>query len=130
MQKRASSQAAWALLTEGVTQARVETHRAQHLLNRAQRLIDASEEKDHIYQVAGDIILALPQRLERMAIILDRTGLALSRMGEEFLEARLPLSDKAMVDEAIEAAFGKGSHHHSMVDRVASRYLKKVGLDE
>lgn len=61
MQKRASSQAAWALLTEGVTQARVETHRAQHLLNRAQRLIDASEEKDHIYQVAGDIILALPR---------------------------------------------------------------------
>ena len=130
-QKQASSQAAWALLTEGVTSARVETHRVQHLMNRAQRLIDASEHKEQIYQLAGDLILAMPQRLEHMATILDRTGLALSKMGSEFLEARLPLSDKVMVDEAIEAAFGRGSPHESMATRVATRYLKKkVGRGE
>lgn len=124
-QKCASSQVAWALLTEGVTSARVEAHRIQHLTNRAQQLVDASEDKEHIYQVAGDIILALPKRLEQLAITLDRTSLALSKMGEDFLEARLPLSEKTLVDEAVESAFGKGSPHESMVVRVATRYLEK-----
>jgi len=129
VKKKSSSQVAWALLTEGVTQARVETHRAQHLVGRAQRLVDASEQKDHIYQVAGDIVLALPKRLERLATVLDRTGLALSKMGEDFLESRLPLSEKVMVDEAIEAAFNRGTPHHSMIKRVARRYLKK-GMEQ
>lgn len=123
--KDASSQAAWALLMEGIAQARVETHRAQHLLNRALRLIEDSEKKEYLHQVAGDIIQALPQRLDRTAVILDRTGLALSKMGEEFLEARLSIADKNMVDEAIESAFGKGSMHHSAVSRISLRYLKK-----
>lgn len=122
-QKRASSQAAWALLTEGVTRARVETHRVQHLVNRARQLVDSSEEKDHIYQVAGDILIALPQRLEQVAMVLDRTGLALSKMGEEFLGARLPLSEKTMVDEAVAAAFGKPTPRKSMASRVADRYM-------
>lgn len=124
--RRASSQAAWALLTEGVTRARVETHRIQHLINRAMKLVDTSEEKDHLYQVAGDIILALPTRMEQLAIVLDRTGLALSKMGIEFLDARLPLSDKQMVEEAVSAAFGGKTPRKSMTARVADRYMEKV----
>ena len=125
--KNASSQAAWALLTEGVALARVETHRMRHLVERALGLIEKSPEKEHLYQVAGDIILGMPQRLDKMEVVLDRTGLALSKMGEEFLEARLPLSEKRLVDDAIESAFG-GSQLHQSVERVASRYIEAVNI--
>lgn len=120
--KTASSQAAWALLTQGVTQARVEAHRIQHLLSRAQTLVENSDEKEHLYQVAGDIITGLPHRLEQLTLVLDRTGLALAKMGESFLSSRLPLADKTMVDEAVEAAFGGGQLRQAQ--HLAQRYLK------
>jgi len=124
-QTTASSQAAWALLTEGVTNARVEAHRLQHLIGRATALVEGSDEKEHLYQVAGDIIVAMPQRLDQLLRALDRTGLALSKMGEEFLSSRLPLSDKTMVEEAVASAFGKGQPRHSEARRLAQRYLQK-----
>lgn len=121
--KQASSQAAWALLMEGVSHARVDAHRLKHLINRAIRLVEASDEKEHLYQVAGDIIVGIPKRLEHLETDLDRTGLALSKMGAEFLSARLSLSDKAMVDEAVEAAFGRGTPKDSDVERLARRFM-------
>jgi len=127
--KTATSQASWALLTEGVTRARVDAHRLRHLIARAEKLVEGSEEKEHLYQVAGDIIQAVPQRLQSLERALDRTSLALSKMGESFLEARLPLSDKTMVDEAVEAAFGGGGTKHSTpVQRVAARWAARQRL--
>ena len=123
--KKANSQAAWALLTEGVTSARLEAHRLQHLVNRATQLVEGSSHKDHIFEVAGDIIVGMPTRLDRLITDLDRTGLALSRMGQDFLESRLSLDDKNLVDEAVSSAFGKGQSKHSeMAQRVARRYLR------
>ena len=124
-QKTASSQVAWALLTEGVTLARVESHRLRHLINRATQLVEKSKFEDHIYQVAGDIIEGLPRRLTALEVALDRTALALSKMGDEFLDSRLPLGDKMMVDEAVEAAFGKSRPFRSIEARIVARYLKE-----
>lgn len=121
-QKNASSQAAWALLTEGVASARIEAHRLRHLVGRAQKLVEQSTHREHIQQIAGDILLAVPQRLDRLEIDLDRTALALSKMGEEFLDARLPLGDKTMVDEAVQPAFGGGKMRTS-VERLAQRWI-------
>jgi len=124
--KQASSQAAWALLMEGVAHARVDAHRLKHLINRAIRLVEASDEKEHLYQVAGDIIVGIPQRLEHLETDLDRTSLALSKMGAEFLTARLSISDKAMVDEAVESAFGRPTPKDSDVERLARKYMRKA----
>lgn len=121
--KQASSQAAWALLTEGVSQARVDAHRLNHLINRALQLVEASDEKEHLYQIGGDIILGAPKLLKSLERDLDRTSLALSKMGIEFLSARLPLSDKTMIDEAIEAAFGSATLRNSDVDKLARRFM-------
>ena len=126
--KSASSQAAWALLTEGVTRARVEAHRLQHLLTRAIKMVEDSADKDHLYEMAGDIISAAPTRLDALNVALDRTGLALSKMGVEFLDSRLPLSEKTMVDEAVASAFGGGGgQRNSLEARVARRYLSERG---
>lgn len=123
--KKASSQAAWALLTEGVTHSRVEVHRLRHLVNRAMRLIEASDHRDHFFQMAGDVIVGIPRRLTALETDLDRTGLALSKMGAEFLESRLPLSDKIMVDEAVESAFG-GNRQRQSIARIVDRYMGPV----
>lgn len=125
--KNASSQAAWALITEGVVAARVEAHRLKLLLNRALKLVEQSEQKEHIQQVAGDLVKGAPVRLEKLEMDLDRTSLALSKMGETFLEARLSLHDKNHVTEAVMPAFGGGQHRYgSAVDRLATRYFIAV----
>jgi len=120
--KRASSEAAWALLTQGVTSARLELHRLRHLVNRSLRLVEDSPQKEHLYQVAGDIIQAMPKRVDRMTVILDRTSLALSRMGGDYLSARLPLEDKQLVEEAVAPA---GGFRKSRLSRLAGRWLRK-----
>jgi hypothetical protein len=122
-EKTASSQAAWALLTEGVSRSRLETHRIQLLVERVMKLVEASDHKEHIYQVAGDAIQAMPKRLSALEVALDRTSLALSKMGVEFYDSRLPLSEKALVDEAISAAFGSSRSKDSAA-RVARRFRK------
>lgn len=126
--KQASSQASWALITGGVTNARVEAHRLRHLVSRASKLVEGSDHKEHLYQVAGDVIVALPTRLTNLELLLDKTALALSKMGESFLEARLPLSEKNEVEEAVEPSFGGGFNRFSedeSVNRVAQRWVRQ-----
>lgn len=130
LNKSASSQATWALLTEGVTRARLESHRIRHMLNRVLKLVEDSEEKDHIYQIAGDVIVGVPERMDQLDVALDRTGLALSRMGIDFLDSRLSLSDKRLVEDAVSSAFGKPQHRESAEERVASKYLERAGKHE
>lgn len=129
--RTASSQVAWALLTEGVTRARLESHRLQHLLNRALKLVEASKDKEHLYQIAGDIITGMPDRLDMLQQALDRTNLALSKMGQEFLSSRLSLSDKTLVDEALESAFSTPKPRHSeAATRIADKFLQKRLLQD
>lgn len=124
--KIASSEAAWALITEGVTKARLETHRLRHLMVRGMKMVEKSPSKDHLYQMAGDIFLGAPRRIEALETVLDRTSLALSKMGESYLSARLPFDDKALVEEAVDPA---GGFKKSRVERLARRWLQKVARD-
>lgn len=123
--KQSSSAAAWALITEGVVAARIEAHRLKHLVNRAMKLVEQSDHAEHLHQIAGDLILAAPRRLEKLELDLDRTSLALAKMGESFLEARLPLHDKTQVEEAVKPAFGGGGHRYGYaVEQVALRWIQ------
>ncbi len=120
--KKASSEAAWALLMEGVSAARLEAHRLKHLVSRCQKLVDQSNQREHLYQVAGDAIVDMPNRLQRLETVLDRTALALSGMGEDFLSARLPLSEKQLVEETLQPGFG-GSQLRNSVETVAQQWM-------
>ena len=129
--KQASSQAAWALLTGGVSEARTEVHRLRHLTNRAQKVIDnyPPERREKIYQVAGDVIVGVPERLAKIEQTLDKVSYALSCMGQDFLKSRLPLDDRTEVDEAVKHtnhAFPGGRKKSSLT--VAQRYLEAKGL--
>ena len=124
-QKEASSQAAFAVLSEGVHAGRVEAHRIRHLINRALKLVDSSEQKEHLYQIAGDLIMGLPARLDQLEEKLDKVSYALSILGKDFLEARLPLSEKREVEEGVkygQPPLGGGGGKHSSVRRVVERW--------
>jgi hypothetical protein len=122
-----SSQAAWALLTEGVTSARIEAHRLRQMVSRVLSLVEVSPAKEHIYEMAGDLIQAVPRRLEALENDLDRTSYALSVLGEAHLRDQLPLADRKVVDEAVERAkplFGPMLNRAAA--RVAERHLRQL----
>ena len=124
--KKASSQAAWSLLAEGVSSARLDAHRLRHLVNRGLTMVEHSDHRDHLYQMAGDLILAVPQRLDALEGNLDRTTLALIKMGEDYFQARLPLSDKALIDETVQSTAFTGPRSKSSAERIAWLYLQAL----
>lgn len=124
--RTAGSQAGYALITGGVNAARVEAHRLHQLVNKVLSLVDQSEQREHLYQVAGDLIIAIPHRLEQLESQLDETSYALTVMGQDHLKDRLPLSRRNLVEETVEgaAAFGTQMLRQS-ARRVADQYLAR-----
>jgi hypothetical protein len=128
--RKASSDAAWALITEGVTAARLEAHRLRHLANRGIQLVETSEEREHLYAIAGDLITAIPRRLDELDRSLNRTALALSKMGDNFLSSRLPIDDKTVVEEAVEYGGWSGGRKKSVLRVVARWQARRQEQDE
>jgi len=126
---KGSSQAAWALLTEGVTSASVHTHAIRHLINRALKVLEQAppEERERIYQALGDVITALPDRMDRLETTLDRTSYALIKMGDDFFGSRLPQSSKAWVNDAVESTFFVRPQLRLAAHILADRYLSRRG---
>lgn len=124
--RKATSQVAWSLLAEGVTDARLNVHRIRLLADRALALVEQSEARDHLWQIAGDIILALPEAVKDAELSLDRTSYALTVMGQDFLRGRLPFTDRHIVDEAMKSSpFSSPKRDkESMETRVARRFIQ------
>lgn len=100
MSKEASQQAAWALLTEGVSSARVEAYRLSQMVARALSLVGDSEYQEHLYEIAGDLIVGLPKRIQDLERHLDRTSYALTKIGDDLFRSNLPLEDRFQVENA------------------------------
>lgn len=124
--KEASSQVSWSLLTEGVTQARLEAHRLRLLVDRAMALVQTSPARDHLWQVGGDLIQGFPERLSNLERVLDRTNYALVVMGEDFLRGRISIDDRYVVDEATRTHpySGPRTKVQESAARVAGRYMQ------
>lgn len=122
--RKAGSQAGWALIAGGVNAARIEAHRIHQLLNKIMELVESSPAKEHLYEVAGDIIVNFPRRLEKLESQLDETSYALTVMGRDHLRDRLPLSRRNLVDETVEGAraFGVPMFRQTAA-RVAERHM-------
>ena len=129
--RNAGSQAGWALISGGVNAARVEAHRIHQMLNKVLELVESSPEKEHLYRAAGDLIVDIPRRLEKLEGKLDETGYALSIMGKSHLKDRLPVSSRNLVDETVEGAkaFGvpmrRDSAHRVLERHVARRVARR-----
>lgn len=124
--RKAGSQAGWALITGGVNAARVEAHRLHQLLNKVLALVESSPQKEHLYQVAGDMIVRFPKCVQNIEDQLDETSYALSMMGKDHLKDRLPLSRRNVVDQTVEGAPAFGAPMpRTSAERVLEKYLAR-----
>ena len=131
---------AWSLLTEGATNASLEAHRLRQMVNRMLVLVEASEKRDHLYEVAGDIIVDFPRHLQHLERHLDRLNYALASVGKKQYRDRIPLTDRYKVDYAMQdAAFPLVSDEaqspfpppkpETAAQRVARRYAQQRQAD-
>jgi len=128
--RKAGSQAGWALISGGVSAARVDVHRLHQLIGKVVKLVKTSPAREHIFQVAGDLLVVVPQTIERLEQQLDETSYALSIMGRDHLKDRLQLSRRTRVDETVEGAPAFGSHMlRGSARRVAERHLARRVAD-
>ena len=93
----------WSVVSGGVSSARVSLHKAQHLVKRALELVEASDQREHLYQVAGDVIQSLPTMLASIGKDLDKTIYAISVLGKDSLKSQISASDREDVDVALES---------------------------
>jgi hypothetical protein len=135
MTKRASTQTTWAVVTNQVLTARIEAHKFRADISRALKLIEESSEREHLYQVAGDLIEAIPQKLLSLEKSLDVASLALAKMGDNILSPMVPQTEKREVSISLEnpslevrpkkadlaPPLGYPGGHCHVVDRVDTR---------
>ena len=99
--RKASSQASWSILSQGVSSARVEAHIVRTHMNQ---MVEAIKENpqlaEEIYKRCGDNFEALPRHLSKLERSLDRTNYALISMGSDWYRQRLTHEDREMVDMA------------------------------
>ena len=124
--RNAGSQAGWALIAGGVNAARVDAHRLHQLLNKVLALVEASPKKEHLYRVAGDMIVSFPKTIEKIEQQLDETAYALTIMGKDHLQDRLPLSRRNVVDQTGEGAKAFGvPMPRTSAERVLEKYVAR-----
>jgi len=123
--KTSNSQTEWALLARSVGSCRLELHRLRKLADAALHLVEESAHREHFYQVAGDIIVAIPDVLGKAEQQMDETCYALASIGKEDLKETMALPPRMRVDKALEDAPDlKGSQKIS--SEVADRYLSST----
>lgn len=83
----------FAVLLESVTKAKSVCGELQVLSERAQELVELSSEKDHLYEVAGDIIQGVPTTLTDLNSALDKALFVSASILQEDLKNKLPFDD-------------------------------------
>jgi len=123
-QKQANTEAMWSLLNGLVANARVESHRMRHLVNRGLAIIenDTEEQREHLYQKAGDLIVAIPERLGQLESLLDQANYALAKLEQDFLKSRVSQGVKKEIDEVMTPAIPVPAKQAELAQRIASRW--------
>lgn len=81
---------------EELSDARLRCDELKNYIMQCIEFINASEKRDHIYSVAGDIVFAIPETLLKMEKALEAAALAMNKIDYE--EIRLGLRP-SKVDE-------------------------------
>lgn len=108
------------LLVSNTSDAILELQSLKELLFRAQELVENSKEKEHLFEVAGDIINEVPESLERLEYLLDKILFTLNVSLKKETSPKISPADK----DKIEKAFKK-KHLKDLSKKVAKKYLKK-----
>ena len=88
-------------LQEDLTDARMRCDQLKKFVDRAVRHISDSPQKDHFYEVAGDLIYGIPDALFRLDKALDATALAAARLDYEELKQSLKPEKVELLEEVL-----------------------------
>jgi len=72
-------------IQEELTDARLHCEELKALASKALDLVNASQQRDHFYSVAGDIILAVPDTLLKLERALNSAAMAVNKVDYEEL---------------------------------------------
>jgi hypothetical protein len=129
--KKSNDEISWALITEGVTSAKVEIYRLQQMVHRMLKLVEEADKKDYLYEIAGDLIMNFPDKMKNLERIIDKTSYALSFIGKDSLKTKIPLSDRLWVEDSIKSlpicSPNQIQKFKKSTQKVALRYLRKLG---
>ena len=73
----------------------------EEIMQKAIDLIDESDEKDHIYSKAGDMIARFPDLVDEVNKGLDIISYASSRIDQKKLKNKVPSDTRQFIDRAI-----------------------------
>ena len=96
-----------ALLQEALATSKLSLDKLQEFNLRIQELVKESPARDHLYEVAGDIIMGVPSILESLDDALSKASLVASAMTQDLLQTKLPIEDLQKLD---------------LVEKVATRF--------
>lgn len=119
MDRTAQAETQWALVASNIADAKLQAHHLRQLLARVKSLVESSDAKEHLYQVAGDLITSIPETFERLETQIDEAQLALAYMGRKQLRDKVSPEAKARIERAMRSA-----------PRVAAMYLESLHDEE
>lgn len=76
-------------LVEELSDARLRCDQLKRYVAEAVKLVNASEKRDHFFEVAGNLLYGIPDALFKLDKALDATALAVSRLDYEELKQQL-----------------------------------------
>ncbi len=82
---QARTASAMIYIQEELSDARLRCDEVRGMVSRALELVNKSNQRDHLYQVAGDIIYGLPQSLLALQRALEAAAMAVNKVDYEDL---------------------------------------------
>lgn len=119
MDRTAQAETQWALVNASVSSAKLQAHHLRQLLARVKSLVESSDQKEHLYRVAGDLISSIPETFDKLETQLDEAQLALAYMGRKQLKDHVSPEAKSRIERAMKSA-----------PRIAALYLESLHDEE
>ena len=90
-----------AVFREASSKSKKAMSELEDIVDKAIELIEESEEKDHIYSKAGDMISRTPDLLDEINKGLDIISYTSSRIDQKKLKNKVPADTKQYIDKVI-----------------------------
>lgn len=88
-------------LVEELSDARMRAEQLSRLLDRARSVVESSDEKEHIYEVAGGLITEIPEVMFKMLQAIRAAAYSASKLDYEVLKSQILPEKSQELDEVL-----------------------------
>lgn len=111
-----SSKDSWALILKEMSDARIQAKKIHALMDRVQKIVEKSSQKQEIYESAGDLLQSAPEYLDRLEASLDRMSYVIMDDCMDHLKSSMKLDNRFDFDKIKNKKIAK-----NVADRFCSR---------